>query len=136
MTALFVDTFYWIAITDPNDSAHRDALAMTAERAVAPLVTTDEVLSEYLAHFASATEALRHEAGGIVADLLESPAVRVIAQSRESFLSGLALYTSRPDKGYSLTDCISMQTMRREGLTEALTNDRHFEQEGLRALFR
>lgn len=136
MTALFVDTFYWIAITDPNDSAHQGALAMTAERAVAPLVTTDEVLSEYLAYFASATEALRREAGGIVADLLESPAVRVIAQSRESFLSGLALYTSRPDKGYSLTDCISMQTMRREGLTEALTNDRHFEQEGLRALFR
>jgi hypothetical protein len=24
MTALFVDTFYWIAITDPNDSAHQD----------------------------------------------------------------------------------------------------------------
>jgi predicted nucleic acid-binding protein len=29
-----------------------------------------------------------------------------------------------------------MQTMRREGLTEVLTNDRHFEQEGFRALFR
>jgi predicted nucleic acid-binding protein len=29
-----------------------------------------------------------------------------------------------------------MQTMRREGLTEALTNDRHFEQEGFRELFR
>jgi predicted nucleic acid-binding protein len=38
--------------------------------------------------------------------------------------------------GYSLTDCISMQTMRREALTEVLTNDRHFEQEGFRALFR
>jgi predicted nucleic acid-binding protein len=29
-----------------------------------------------------------------------------------------------------------MQTMRREGLTEVLTNDRHFEQEGFHALFR
>jgi len=29
-----------------------------------------------------------------------------------------------------------MQTMRREGLTDVLTNDRHFEQEGFRALFR
>jgi predicted nucleic acid-binding protein len=29
-----------------------------------------------------------------------------------------------------------MQTMRGEGLTEVLTNDRHFEQEGFRALFR
>ncbi len=52
------------------------------------------------------------------------------------FLSGFDLYRARPDKGYSLTDCISMQIMRREGLTDALTNDRHFEQEGFRALFR
>jgi predicted nucleic acid-binding protein len=29
-----------------------------------------------------------------------------------------------------------MKTMRREGLTDVLTNDRHFEQEGFRALFR
>jgi hypothetical protein len=29
-----------------------------------------------------------------------------------------------------------MQTMRKEGLTEVLTNVRHFEQEGFRALFR
>jgi predicted nucleic acid-binding protein len=60
----------------------------------------------------------------------------VIPQSRSSFLAGLDLYTQRPDKGYSLVDCISMQTMRKEGLTEVLSNDRHFEQEGFRALFR
>jgi predicted nucleic acid-binding protein len=29
-----------------------------------------------------------------------------------------------------------MQTMRREGLIEALTKDRHFEQEGFQVLFR
>jgi len=29
-----------------------------------------------------------------------------------------------------------MQAMRREELTDVLTNDRHFEQEGFRALFR
>ena len=48
----------------------------------------------------------------------------------------MALYGARPDKGYSLVDCISMEAMRREGLTEVLTNDRHFEQEGFRTLFR
>ena len=47
-----------------------------------------------------------------------------------------ASLAARPDKGYSLTDCISMATMRKKGLTEVLTNDRHFEQEGFRALFR
>ena len=61
---------------------------------------------------------------------------RPFQQSRGSFLAGLQLYRARPDKGFSLVDCISMQAMRKEGLTEVLTNDRHFEQEGFRALFR
>jgi predicted nucleic acid-binding protein len=60
----------------------------------------------------------------------------VVPQTRRSFLDGFALYRARPDKGYSLTDCISMATMRRSALTDVLTNDRHFEQEGFHALFR
>ena len=63
--------------------------------------------------------------------LFNNPAVRVIPPSRDSFLAGLDLYEGRPDKGYSLTDCVSMQTMRQRGIHDALTNDRHFEQEGL-----
>jgi len=65
--------------------------------------------------------------------ILNNPGVRVIPQSRASLVSGVSLYGSRPDTGYSLTDCVSMQNMRREGITEVLTNDRHFEQEGFRA---
>jgi predicted nucleic acid-binding protein len=79
---------------------------------------------------------MRRKAFANAQGILSSPGVRVIPQTRSSLLSGMALYGARPDKRYSLTDCISMQTMRREGLIEALTNDRHFEQEGFRALFR
>jgi uncharacterized protein len=66
---------------------------------------------------------------------LASPEVTVIHQTRELFLEGLTLYEARPDKEYSLTDCISMQVLRREGLTEVLTNDHHFTQEGFHILF-
>ena len=99
-------------------------------------MTTDEVLVEYLTFFSASPEHLRRQVAINVQAMLGDPTVRVIPQSRASFLAGLELYRSRPDKHYSLTDCISMETMRREGLTEALTNDRHFEQEGFRALFR
>lgn len=136
MTALFADTFYWVALADFTDSAHQRALAFTAERGSSRIVTTDEVLTEYLTFFSTAPAPLRIEAAGSVQRILASPVIRVIPQSRQSFLAGLQLYRARPDKGYSLVDCISMQTMRREGLTEVLTNDRHFEQEGFRALFR
>ena len=39
----------------------------------------------------------------------------------------MAPYGARPHDKYSLADCISMQTKRKERLTEVLTNNRHFE---------
>jgi uncharacterized protein len=136
MTPLFADTFYWIALADFTDASHARALALTAERAASPIVTTDEVLGEYLTFFSTAPEPLRRAVAASVEGILANTAIRVIPQTHSSFLAGLELYVQRPDKRYSLTDCISMATMRRENLTEALTNDRHFEQEGFRALFR
>jgi len=136
VTAVFADTFYWTALTSTEDDAHKRAMDFSRSLMPNRIVTTDEVLTEYLAFFSGAKPSVRLQAGNNAALLIESPFVQVIPQSRESFLAGLKLYRARPDKGYSLTDCISMQTMRREGLTDILTNDRHFEHEGFRALFR
>jgi predicted nucleic acid-binding protein len=128
---VFADTFYWIALTLPGDAAYGRAHQVTDD-----IVTTEEVLTEYLTFFSAAPEYLRREVVANVEAILSDPGVRVIPQSHESFMVGFELYRARPDKGYSMVDCISMQTMRHQGLTEVLTNDRHFEQEGFRALFR
>ncbi len=135
MSVFFADTFYWIALTNRRDSSHQKVMQFTATLAPSAVITTDEVLTEFLAYCAL-DQQLRREAGLAVHGLVNDPDIRIVPQSRNSFLDGLTLYNARPDKGYSLTDCISMQTMRREGLTDVLTNDRHFEQEGFRALFR
>jgi predicted nucleic acid-binding protein len=132
---VFADTFYWVALTNPADSSYHDANAVDDLLAGATVFTTDEVLAEFLTFFA-VDAWLRNRAAETVLKLLKEPDVRVVAQSRESFLAGLELYRQRQDKSYSLTDCISMQTMRRHGIGDVLTNDRHFEQEGFRALFR
>ncbi len=47
---------------------------------------------------------------------------------------GIELYRDRPDKHWSLTDCISFVAMRDHGVTVALTADRHFVQAGFAAL--
>ena len=133
---VFADTFYWVALADRSDGSHEHALRLTDKYAESQIVTTDEVLGEFLTFFSEAPEPVRREAGQTVVEILANAAIRVIPQTRGSFEAGLKLYLARPDKGYSLIDCISMQTMRQEGLTEALTNDRHFDQEGFRALFR
>jgi uncharacterized protein len=111
MTAVFADTFYWIALSDFSDRFHEQALALTIAHAAQPLVTTDEVLTEYLNYFGGQPEALRRHVAASVRRIVGSSAIRVISQSRASFLAGLALYERRADKGYSLTDCISMEAI-------------------------
>lgn len=136
MQRVFADIFYWIALIHRKDASNKAVLDWSRTTAGAYTIsTTEEVLTEVLA-FCSADQGLRTEAARIVRSILAAHTVLVVPQSHESFLEGLALYEARPDKGYSLTDCVSMQAMRREGLTEVLTNDGHFEQEGYRALFR
>ena len=131
MKRVFADTFYWIALSLPGDAA-----CARAEQVMDDVVTTEEVLTEYFTFFCASPEYLRREVTRNVEAILSDPAVRVIEQSHDSFVAGFELYRARLDKGYSLTDCISMQTMRREGIAAVLTNDVHFEQEGFRAVLR
>jgi predicted nucleic acid-binding protein len=60
----------------------------------------------------------------------------IVPQSSLQFQDALVLYAARNDKEWSHTDCASFQAMKREGIAEALTHDRHFEQVGFRALLR
>ena len=78
----------------------------------------------------------RSKAAAVAYALREDPDVLLLPQTSRSFAAGLQLYAERLDKEYSLTDCISPATMKAEGMTESVTGDRHFEQEGFRALFR
>jgi predicted nucleic acid-binding protein len=115
----FADTFYWVALIHRKDASNRAVLEFSRTLASDVLITTDEVLTEVLA-FCSSDQSLRVEAVIAVRAILATRNVRVIPQTHEGFLDGLTLYENRPDKGYSLV----------------LSNDRHFEQEGFRALFR
>jgi predicted nucleic acid-binding protein len=58
-----------------------------------------------------------------------------LPQTSADFATALALYEARPDKEYSLTDCRSMVALRALGISEVLTNDHHFTQEGFIILF-
>lgn len=60
--------------------------------------------------------------------------VRVVPQSRKSFSKALDRYGVCGDEGYSLRDFVSMNVMEDESITQVLTNDRHFDQEGFTVL--
>jgi len=99
MTAVFADSFHWIALADFTDSFHERPLALTAAHASQPLVTTDEVLTEYLNYVGEQPEVLRRRAAASVRRMIASASIHVVSQSRASFLAGLTLYEQRSDKG-------------------------------------
>jgi len=121
----FVDTWFFIALLDPRDTHHRNALRLSAAMDSSLLVTHEGVLTEALAYFAE-TRA-RTAALLVVRQSLQK--MQVIPASR-LFERALDLYESRPDKEYSLVDCMSMVVMRDRGIAHVLTNDHHFRQEG------
>ena len=134
MNTVFADTLYWIAISRASDPWHEPAATSRLALGNVLIVTTTEVLTEYLNAMSGAGADLRARAARAVHAICTNPRIHVVSPSQQSFDAGVDLYQRRPDKSYSLTDCISMNVMRTEGITDALTNDRHFAQEGFKVL--
>ena len=133
MTARFADTFFFFALGNPMDPAHEKARRFVAQDA-GSLVTTAWVLTELADGLSS--PANRAAFLSLLKRLQNNAAVEIVPPDRDLFDRGLDLYARRPDKGWSLTDCISFVVMAERGLTEALTGDHHFEQAGFRASLR
>ncbi|NDJ19982.1 type II toxin-antitoxin system VapC family toxin [Myxacorys almedinensis] len=136
MKQVFADTFYWLALLNSRDEWHNTALKMVDTLEDVQIVTIDEVLVEVLNALSAYGTRMRQRTVETVKEFANEPNVLHIPQSRSTFANGLALYEQRLDKEYSLTDCISMQTMRQMGIVEVLTEDKHFTQEGFIILFR
>lgn len=134
MRTIFADTFYWAALFNPRDEWHLTVKSFSKKLVLVALITTDEVLREFLNFFSVYDIKIRQSAIQIQ-NILQNDFVQVIPQSHNTFLAGIELYRQRADKEYSLTDCISIQTMKQLGITEVLTHDRHFTQEGFNILF-
>jgi predicted nucleic acid-binding protein len=120
-----VDTGYLIALEDADDDNHPAAVGF---REMPSLTTTSYIVDEVVTFFN-----VRGQHGKAVEldeALLLSPSVVMVHVGEGLLGRGLALLRERPDKRYSLTDCISFVVMRERGLSVAFAFDKHFEQEG------
>ena len=134
MSTVFADTLYWIALINSRDQWHECAISIKTALTDASLVTTDSVLTEVANFFAEYGEIMRRKVALAIRTILSDEQVEVLAETRQTFVDGLATYESRADKGYSLTDCMAMNVMRKRGITEVLSHDTHFTQEGFHIL--
>jgi hypothetical protein len=131
--AIFVDTVYWLALVNRNDRLHRQALEWST-RIEEPLVTTDAVLTEVADALCRADR--RRWAVAALEAIRSDKSVTSVAGSAKLFGGGFTLYAGRPDKDWSLTDCMSFVVMKDRKIEQALTADVHFVQAGFRALLR
>ena len=129
---LFADAFFYVALINPRDEFHERVLEY-ARQFEGEVITTQWVLTEIADALVSPVN--RSGVRPSFDELAADSATRIIEVSPDHFTAGLALYDGRPDKHWSLADCISFVVMEEEKLREALTGDRHFEQAGFVAVF-
>ena len=104
--------FTSVAVLNPKDSAHFDVVETRQLLGEIIVVTTETVLIEVLNYFAEYGAFTRKSAADAVRTIIEDDEIEYISHSPEIFLEALGFYEKRLDKGYSLTDCVSMLTMK------------------------
>lgn len=132
---VFADTFYWLALARPRDPWHVAVSQWATANPAPTIVTTDEILTEFLNALAGTGPLGRAYAVANVGDIRNDARVMVLPQNRADFDAALVPYAARQDKAYSLTDCRSMLAARSMGIMDVLTHDHHFTQEGFNILF-
>ena len=130
---IFVDTSFLVALALPRDSLHRRAIEWAGSIGDR-LISTDFVVCDSVNALSEPDE--RPKAHRTLEWLRRQDGVLIIEASRTWIESGLKLHAARSDKEWSLTDCISFDVMAASSITQALTNDHHFEQAGFEALLR
>ncbi len=134
MKRIFADTFYWTALLNPKDQWYLSVREIQPELANIQIVTTETVLIELLNFYSKYGSEMRQAVVDTARDILIDLDIEYISHSPEIFLEALDFYEKRLDKGYSLTDCVSMLTMKTLNIHKILTHDNHFEQEGFTVL--
>lgn len=130
---ILIDTSDFLALLQPRDSLHERAKAWA--RAIRePVVVTEYVLWETVNALSAPVD--RPKVGSMLSLVRNDPTAIWLPASSDLLDAGLELHVQRPDKAWSLTDCISFVVMQRRGIARALTHDHHFEQAGFEALLR
>ena len=111
MKRVFADSGYWIALLNPRDRLH--ARAKRASRLLGPhrVVTSELILVEFLDDSSQRGEFMRRLAIGTVERLRKDANTTIVPMENAQFGEAFRLYTDRPDKTWSLTDCSSFQIM-------------------------
>ena len=127
---IFVDTSAFLGWYNQSDQYHTLARSiwLNLEAQGRPLYTSNFVLDETLTLLARRTSyAFSAEQGGA---LYDSNTLTILRPSVQDELTSLTLFEKYADQKISFTDCVSFALMRKVGLKQAFTFDKHFRYAG------
>jgi len=124
---VFLDTSGLFSLYDAGDKHYSLASSLFVQSQIR--VTTNYVFAE-LAALMIARKFSQDRMVQYLADIEEDSRLEIIWIGQEMHQAGMDLLKRRLDKTYSLCDAVSFTVMKDLGITEALTTDHHFEQEG------
>jgi len=125
---MLLDTSGLYCYLDAGDGRHHGAVSLLESAAVR--LTHNDILAELVA-LCGSRGIDRRVTLDFVSELANDSNVEVVWIGQDDHRAAISLLQARPDKDYSLCDAVSFLLMRQRGVTEALTTDHHFEQEGL-----
>ena len=126
---IFVDTGAWIAILNPNDQYHREAVAVYRhfQQQKTRFLTTDYVIDETVTR-------LRYDTNHSIAVmflerielLVETGVLTLVEIDNRIFRESIALFRQYDSARLSFTDCTSFVVCRENNILEAFAFDQHF----------
>jgi predicted nucleic acid-binding protein len=135
MQWVFVDTSAFIALLDPRDDCHVQAVHVEQSLSgrAARLITTNFVLDET---YTGLRGKIQHSAILRFRDLVrQSRRLSVIRITEALEDQAWKIFARYGDKDFSFTDCTSFAVMQQLGITTAFAFDEHFEQFGFTRVF-
>lgn len=131
MTPAFIDTEAWFALADARSATH-EKTAEAISRHSDALLTTSFVFAELIALIVSRKG---HQLAARIGERIRTnPHVLLVHPDDRQLARAWQRFVERPDKTYSLTDCLSFVIIEEMKVDVVISNDRHFRQEGFTVL--
>jgi predicted nucleic acid-binding protein len=129
---IFVDTSFWVALTNRRDAHHEQATTLLAAHADERLITTNEVRGETWTFLRRRAD--HGVAVGFLDTLTASPRVELLRVGQTTEADAEQWLRRRDDREFSWVDATSFATMRERRMTQAFAFDGDFAAAGFTEL--
>lgn len=126
MSEVFADSGALFSVVAKNDLEHKKAASYFTS-AKDTFITTDYIFDEFIT---LTRMKISHDIAVEIGEKIREGLIRLVDISSQDRETAWEYFKKHQDKTYSFTDCTSFCIMKRLGIQQAFTFDKHFVQAG------